>query len=403
MFKRSLFKFSVSNAFRRRGIAIFSICGTALGIALMVVLLSISDGMDARMNDVFTDLAGGVDVYPAGQMIPSAIGFQISYTEQIEGIEHVETVQPAVLSFISSDYADFGDREGVTMRGVNIEEDVALGGATTHIIGGSTISADNEIIIGSGLVSGGGMGMGHGGSPGGIGDQFEVGDTIVIPVPGSEDVTLTVVGIFETGNMVTDGYIYSNMETSGHLASTIAADEVNYIHVEADSADNVEAVAADIESTFADSTVPVTTVVAKETIDIISSTMNTFTMFLWVISLVAAVAGGISIFIVMLISVMERTQEFGILKASGWSNSNIIGSVVIQSMTIAMLGAATGLFLGWLAGLGIDTMMPESIAVVTWSLVVIIAIFGIIMGVVGGLYPALRAAKVSPIESMRAI
>jgi putative ABC transport system permease protein len=370
----------------------------------MVVLLSISAGMDARMNDVFTDLAGGVDVYPAGQMIPSAIGFPISYAEQIEGIEHVETVQPAVLSFISSDYADFGgeefgNRAGATMRGVNVVEDAALGGATTHIIEGSTISADNEIILGSGLVSGGGMGMGHGG----IGDQFEVDDTIVIPVPGSEDVTLTVVGIFETGNMVTDGYIYSNMETSRSLVPTIAIDEVNYIHVEADSADNVEAVAADIETMFADSTVPVTTVVAKEAIDSISGAMNTFTMFLWVISLVAAVAGGISIFIVMLISVMERTKEFGILKASGWSNGNVIGSVVIQSMTIAMLGAATGLFLGWLAGLGIDAMMPENIAVVTWSLVVIIAVFGIIMGVVGGLYPALRAAKVSPIESMRAI
>lgn len=402
MLKRSLFKFSVSNAFRRRGIAIFSICGTALGIALMVVLLSISDGMDARMNDVFTDLAGGVDVYPAGQMIPSAIGFPISYAEQIEGIEHVGAVQPAVLSFISSDYADFGDREGVTMRGVNVEEDVALGGATTHIIEGSTISADNEIILGSGLVSGG-MRMGHGGGPGGIGDKFEVGDTIVIPVPGSEDVTLTVVGIFETGNMVTDGYIYSNMETSRSLVPTIAVDEVNYIHVEADSADNVEAVAADIETMFADSAVPVTTVVAKEAIDRISGTMNTFSMFLWVISLVAAVAGGISIFIVMLISVMERTKEFGILKASGWSNGNVIGSVVIQSMTIAMLGAATGLFLGWLAGLGIDAMMSENIAVVTWSLVVIIAVFGIIMGVIGGLYPALRAAKVSPMESMRAI
>jgi len=397
-----MIKFSVSNAFRRRGIAIIAICGTALGIALMTVLLSISDGMDARMNDVFNDLAGGIDVYPAGQMIPSAIGFPISYAEQIEGIEHVETVQPAVLSFISSDYADFGDREGVTMRGVDVEQDTALGGATAHIIEGATISGDNEIILGNGLTSRG-MGMGRGGGHGGIGNQFEIGDTITIPVPGGEDVTLTVVGIFETGNMVTDGYIYSNMETSRSLVPIIAADEVNYIHVEADSTDNVEAVAADIEAMFADSEVPVTTAVAKEIVDTISSAMNTFTIFLWVISLVAAIAGGISIFIVMFISVMERRKEFGIFKASGWSNRNIISSVMVQSITVSLLGAASGLLIGWLAGLGIDAIMPQSIAVITWSLIVIIAIFGIIMGVAGGLYPALRAAQVSPMESMRAI
>jgi len=401
MLNLSMFKFSLSNAFRRRGIAIFAICGTALGIALMTVLLSISDGMDARMNDVFNDLAGGIDIYPAGQMIPSAIGFPSSYTEQIDGIEHVETVSSAVLAFISTEYADFGDREGVTMRGVDVEQDAVLGGATVHIIEGTTISGDNEIILGSGLVSGGGIGRGMG--PIGVGDQFEVGDTIVIPVPGGEDVTLTVVGIFETGNMVTDWYIYSDMETARSLTPTIAADEVNYIHVEADSTDNVEAVATDIEAMFEDSAVPVSTVVAKEMVDTVSGAMNTFTMFLWVISLVAAIAGGISIFIVMLISVMERTKEFGIFKASGWSNRNIISSVMVQSITVSLLGAASGLLIGWLAGLGIDAIMPQSIAVITWSLVVIIAVFGIIMGVFGGLYPALRAARVSPIDSMRAI
>jgi len=347
MFKLSMFKFSVSNAFRRRGIAIFSICGTALGIALMTVLLSISDGMDARMDDVFNELAGGIDVYPAGQMIPSAIGFPSTYVEKIEGIEHVETVSSAVLAFISSEYADFGDQEGVTMRGVDLEQDAALGGATVHIIDGLTISGDNEIILGSGLVSGGGMGGGMGG---GFGDQWEVGDTIIIPVPGGEDVTFTVIGIFETGNMVTDGYIYSDKDTARSLTPTIAADEVNYIHVEAYSTDIVQSVAADIEALFEDSEVPVSTVVAKEMVDTISGAMNTFTMFLWVISLVAAIAGGISIFIVMLISVMERTKEFGIFKASGWSNRNIISSVMVQSVTVSLLGAATGLFLGWLVG-----------------------------------------------------
>lgn len=403
MLNLSMVKFSLSNAFRRRGIAIIAICGTALGIALMTVLLSISGGMDARMSETMNELAGGIDVYPAGQMIPSAVGFPSSYVEEIDSIEHVETVSSAVQAFISPDVADFGGMAGimtgVTLAGVDLTQDAESDGATVHITEGSTISGGNEIILGSELTSvGGGMGPFGGG-----GEQFRIGDTIVIPVPGSEDVTLTVVGIFETGNMATDRYIYSDMETARSLMPSIGADEVNYIHVEADSTDNVEAVAADIEAMFEDSEVSVRTVVAKEMIDAISSTMSTFTMFLWVISVVAAIAGGISIFIVMLISVIERTKEFGILKASGWSNGNIIGSVVVQSIAVALLGAATGLLLGWLAGLGIDAIMPESIAVITWSLVAIIAVFGIIMGLVGGLYPALRAARVSPVESMRAL
>jgi putative ABC transport system permease protein len=392
-------KFSIANAFRRKGIAIVAICGTALGIALMTVLLSISDGMDAQIGKTMNELAGGIDVYPAGQMIPSNVGFPSSYIEEIEGIEHVETVSSEVLAFISTAYADFGDQAGVALRGLDLEKDTATDGATVHIIDGTTITGANEVIRGSELASGG-RGMGP---SAGIGDQFEVGDTMVVPTVGGEEVTLTVVGIFETGNIVTDGYIYSDMETARSLIPSVAADEVNHIHVEADSTNNVEAVAADIEAMFLDAEVPVNTVVSKEIVDTINTTMSTFTMFLWIISLVAAVAGGVSIFIVMLISVMERTKEFGILKASGWSNRNIINSVVIQSITVSLLGTVTGLLLGVLAGLGIDAIMPESVAAITWSLVVTIAAFGMIMGVVGGLYPALRAARVSPIESIRAI
>jgi putative ABC transport system permease protein len=105
----------------------------------------------------------------------------------------------------------------------------------------------------------------------------------------------------------------------------------------------------------------------------------------------------------MLISVIERTKEFGILKAAGWSNSNIVGSVIVQSLSVALLGAAAGLLLGYAAGKGIDEYLNFNIATITWSLVLTIAGFGLAMGVFGGLYPALRAARVSPIESMRAV
>ncbi|MFA5368369.1 MAG: FtsX-like permease family protein, partial [Dehalococcoidia bacterium] len=131
--------------------------------------------------------------------------------------------------------------------------------------------------------------------------------------------------------------------------------------------------------------------------------MDVFHSFLWIVSLVAAIAGGFSIFIVMLISVIERTKEFGILKASGWSNFNIVGSVVGQSITVGLLGAACGLLMGYGALQAINAYLNVDIGIITWRLVLIIVSFGVAMGIIGGLYPALRAAKVSPIESLRAI
>jgi putative ABC transport system permease protein len=196
--------------------------------------------------------------------------------------------------------------------------------------------------------------------------------------------------------------MYTDMATARSLMGLVG-DEVNYIRVDVDDTVYVDDVANTIEAMFEDQDAPVQASIATDTLESISDTMSTFRSFLWVISLVAAVAGGISIFIVMLISVVERTKEFGILKASGWSNGNIVSSVVTQSITVSLLGAAVGLGLGYIAGTGIDQYMATGIAIITWRLVVIIAAFGILMGLVGGLYPALRAASVSPIESMRAL
>ncbi len=167
--------------------------------------------------------------------------------------------------------------------------------------------------------------------------------------------------------------------------------------------DNVEGVAAAIEEKYEEGTVPVSTMMAKDILGEINDAMDVFQSFLWVIAVVAAVAGGISIFIVMLMSVIERRQEFGILKASGWSNRNIISSVVVQSITIALLGALLGFAIGSLiANYGISSYIGVDIAIITTKLLGEIVGFGIIMGVLGGLYPALQAARVSPIETLRA-
>ena len=396
-----MFRFSISNAFRRKGIAIFAILGTALGIALMTVLLSISDGMDDMMTETMTDLAGGIGVYHAdalvGYMFGSEKGLPESYADEIEDIAHVEKVLPTVLTLVPTPKegdvygADFGDMIGIQMKGL----DPAAGDPVEpgDVTEGTYITGPNDVILGS-FTAAFAQGQGL--------EKAELGSTFTMRKAGGGDVEFTLVGVFETDNMYLDSALYGDIDTVRTLVG-IPAGEVNYIEVRADSTENAAEVSEAIVAAFADTDNPVSTVVATDMIGEINESMDIFHSFLWVISLVAAIAGGVSIFIVMLISVIERTKEFGILKASGWSNTNIIGSVVMQSVTIGLLGAMVGLAAGYGVGQGIDSYLTIDIALVTWRLVLIIAAFGVLVGIIGGLYPAVRAARVSPIESLRAI
>jgi putative ABC transport system permease protein len=397
-------KYSILNAFRRKVIAIIAILGTALGVALMTVLLSISDGMDAQMNKTMNEMAGWVMVYPAsatmGYIMPSQIGFPESYVDEIKQIDNVnkETVAPLVLAFVPTGVADFGDPMGVSLKGADRQASAILKendpfAEKSIIEGRAPEDGKDEVILGNMLAI---FAKAKGG------DYAEIGGKINIPV-GNSSVTLTVVGIFETGNQLYDGSIYTDVNTARKLMPTLAAGEVNYIHVEVTDIKYVQNVSDEIKAHFADRKVPVAADVATDMLDSITSMLDMFRNFLWIVSLVAAVAGGFSIFIVMLISVMERTKEFGILKASGWSNFNIISSVVVQSITVGLLGAAVGLAVGYGALQAINSYLNVDIGIMTWRLVSIVLSFGIIMGVIGGLYPAIRAARVSPIESLRSL
>ena len=405
--RKLLFKFAISNAFRRKGIAIFAILGAALGIALMTVLLSISQGMDKQMNNMMEEMAGGVAVYPAADpldfMMPSSIGMPIEYADEISGIkidgeQAVSRVHPLMTYFIATEDYNFGDPMGTLMRGLDLEVEVEPDDPVYagNIIEGRSLTPGSvdEVIIGI-LAQKAARG----------GDYAQVGGTMELPVRGGNVPSniVTVVGIFETGNTVYDFSLYTDLGTAHTLMPIIATDEVNFISVEAAELDYVTYVSDTIVEMFQDRAVPVSATVATELLEGFQEMMGTMDSFLWIVSLVAAIAGGISIFIVMLLSVIERTKEFGIVKASGWSNRNIITSVVVQSITISMLGAAIGLAIGYLGGQGIDAYIAMDVAAITWRLILFIAVFGIIAGVVGGLYPALRAARVSPIESMRAL
>lgn len=116
---------------------------------------------------------------------------------------------------------------------------------------------------------------------------------------------------------------------------------------------------------------------------------------------ISLVVGGIVIMNIMLMAVTERTREIGIRKALGARRNDILSQFVVEAATLSTLGAAMGIATGIGLAFLVKALTPLPAAVATWSLVVGVAV-GMSVGIIAGVYPAYRAAKLDPITALRA-
>ena len=114
----------------------------------------------------------------------------------------------------------------------------------------------------------------------------------------------------------------------------------------------------------------------------------------------------------MSMAIYERTREIGILKAMGASRGEIRQMFMMEAGCIGLIGGVIGLLLGWLAGLGLDQVIPIYLRyrdlpvrgdffVVTPTLALGVILFATFIGLVAGLLPAQRAAKLDPLQALR--
>ena len=128
-------------------------------------------------------------------------------------------------------------------------------------------------------------------------------------------------------------------------------------------------------------------------------TNGIFAVLIGVVAM-SLVVGGIVIMNIMLMVVSERTREIGLRKALGARRRDIIWQILTESVTLSTMGGVIGTFFGFILAVIVSKLTPLPAAVQVWSVAIGIGITAIV-GLFFGLYPAMRAARLDPIEALR--
>lgn len=131
-----------------------------------------------------------------------------------------------------------------------------------------------------------------------------------------------------------------------------------------------------------------------------SDLMRALTGVMAAIAAISLVVGGVGIMNIMLVGVAERTREIGIRKAVGATSGSIASQFMIESIMMSLLGGFLGYLMGYVAAFGVSTFL-YFVPSVNWQVAAIALAMSLSVGLLFGFYPALRAARKRPIESLR--
>ena len=222
-----------------------------------------------------------------------------------------------------------------------------------------------------------------------------------------------VVGVLgtkgSTFGQIRDDQILVPLTTSQHVL-TGQLNRVNQIVIKATSSETMDITTSDVSNILlvrhkiddpASADFAVTN--QNDTLAALSSVTGTFTLLLGAVGGISLLVGGIGIMNIMLVSVSERTREIGIRKAVGARRGDILNQFLIEAIALTGLGGVIGILLGW-AITEVVHRIPQaaSLPLLITSGTVIIAVgVSVAIGVVFGLYPAMRAARLHPIQALR--
>jgi putative ABC transport system permease protein len=356
-----IYNLSLKNLRRRKLRSILTMLGVVIGVTALVVLVGLTTGMTSYMKESTSSMMGDVLIMNStgGGAIMSSPGSSFLEPDAVSQIKNMSQLY-------------------------NIKEEVEFltefNGTQIYIIGTSDwgqikINGTPGVVVSKSLADSG----------------YKIGSKITI-----KDQEMTVTGIFSEGSMGMGVVILD-------ATKALPMNNNRPSSISANTRGDPDVVKNEIEGTVNGTTASTKSDLSKQ----IDDMMNGLTLFIGGIASIALLVGVISIINIMLVNVTERTREIGVLKAIGFTNREVLGSILLEAALMGFLGSIVGLIIAAILLQVAIILFGQQIgdiqlyAMLPWWLILSVIGGATVLSVLAGLYPAWRASRLNVVEALR--
>jgi putative ABC transport system permease protein len=376
-----LLKSAFLNLFRRKSRTILSILAICIGIVSLIVMISVVDGVYQDSLDILGKMQG-IFVYEKGKVDPVFSNIDDSYINKIKTIPGIKEVAPeiyAVIAKLDNEIIEFNPTAAMTLVGLNADkiEYSSYGALIEKVTKGQIIKGnDNDQVIISKQIA----------------EDYSkfVGENIEI-----NNKKFKIKGIFETSSDFTKYTIIGRTNDVREVVD-LKIGEYNGLYITPINLAESDKIASKIEFRFED----LQAQSQQDMTEQIGDLLDQLKLLVIFVASIAAVVAGVGVINTMLMSVMERTKEIGTLKAIGWTSQNVIIMILVEALLIGIMGGVLGVTIGIWGSNALGTTFGLNTFVST-TVIISSFLFAVIIGIIGGLYPAYVASRLDPIEALR--